>query len=295
MQIRCFYFIFKHRVGQEFGVFFGRCFKPLRISAELIGVKKWTFQQKKWTCNVCIAALLTDCDISTYCVPPGSESKSSYLSNLIACSIFLFINSPSGQRLHPVQNSVSLPLARSLSLCQCDQFLYFLLWSGWAEYQNRICFRALSVSQQQQQQQQRQQPWGRHTAAKMSAGDVVCKGWLIKSPPEKKLKRFVSSTLVRVLCLEDECQAVLLCLRVLWCRMKIQTYTDLYVCLASVFPYHLPHLCYSVSVLCACVVTAATYYGNNIPPTADILVYIWLYAIAYIKSFGCFVVVGVMW
>ncbi|XP_058482474.1 GRB2-associated-binding protein 3 isoform X2 [Solea solea] len=28
------------------------------------------------------------------------------------------------------------------------------------------------------------------SAVKMSAGDVVCKGWLIKSPPEKKLKRF---------------------------------------------------------------------------------------------------------
>ncbi|XP_018548076.2 GRB2-associated-binding protein 3 isoform X1 [Lates calcarifer] len=29
-----------------------------------------------------------------------------------------------------------------------------------------------------------------HSAVKMSAGDVVCFGWLIKSPPEKKLKRF---------------------------------------------------------------------------------------------------------
>ncbi|XP_010748327.2 GRB2-associated-binding protein 3 isoform X2 [Larimichthys crocea] len=29
-----------------------------------------------------------------------------------------------------------------------------------------------------------------HSAVKMSAGDVVCTGWLIKSPPEKKLKRF---------------------------------------------------------------------------------------------------------
>ncbi|XP_070838685.1 GRB2-associated-binding protein 3 isoform X2 [Chaetodon trifascialis] len=28
------------------------------------------------------------------------------------------------------------------------------------------------------------------SAVKMSAGDVVCAGWLIKSPPEKKLKRF---------------------------------------------------------------------------------------------------------
>ncbi|XP_042288232.1 GRB2-associated-binding protein 3 isoform X1 [Thunnus albacares] len=28
------------------------------------------------------------------------------------------------------------------------------------------------------------------SAVKMSAGDVVCTGWLIKSPPEKKLKRF---------------------------------------------------------------------------------------------------------
>lgn len=28
---------------------------------------------------------------------------------------------------------------------------------------------------------------------KMSSGDVVCTGWLIKSPPEKKLKRYVSA------------------------------------------------------------------------------------------------------
>lgn len=27
----------------------------------------------------------------------------------------------------------------------------------------------------------------------MSSGDVVCTGWLIKSPPEKKLKRYVSA------------------------------------------------------------------------------------------------------
>jgi len=34
-----------------------------------------------------------------------------------------------------------------------------------------------------------------HTdAAAMSADDVVCTGWLIKSPPEKKLKRFVSES-----------------------------------------------------------------------------------------------------
>ncbi|CAG02982.1 unnamed protein product [Tetraodon nigroviridis] len=33
----------------------------------------------------------------------------------------------------------------------------------------------------------------------MSAGDVVCTGWLIKSPPEKKLKRFVSRSVYQIL------------------------------------------------------------------------------------------------
>ncbi|KAL7838827.1 hypothetical protein AOLI_G00272310 [Acnodon oligacanthus] len=28
------------------------------------------------------------------------------------------------------------------------------------------------------------------SGAEMSAGDVVCTGWLVKSPPEKKLKRY---------------------------------------------------------------------------------------------------------
>lgn len=38
-----------------------------------------------------------------------------------------------------------------------------------------------------------------HSAVKMSAGDVVCTGWLIKSPPEKKLKRFVSRSIYQIL------------------------------------------------------------------------------------------------
>lgn len=38
-----------------------------------------------------------------------------------------------------------------------------------------------------------------HSAVKMSAGDVVCTGWLIKSPPEKKLKRFVSRNIYQIL------------------------------------------------------------------------------------------------
>lgn len=38
-----------------------------------------------------------------------------------------------------------------------------------------------------------------HSAVKMSAGDVVCTGWLIKSPPEKKLKRFVSRSIHQIL------------------------------------------------------------------------------------------------
>lgn len=31
--------------------------------------------------------------------------------------------------------------------------------------------------------------------AEMSGGDVVCSGWLRKSPPEKKLRRYVSALL----------------------------------------------------------------------------------------------------
>lgn len=32
------------------------------------------------------------------------------------------------------------------------------------------------------------------SGGKMSSGDVVCTGWLIKSPPERKLKRYVSAS-----------------------------------------------------------------------------------------------------
>lgn len=44
-------------------------------------------------------------------------------------------------------------------------------------------------------------------AADMSGGDVMCSGWLRKSPPEKKLRRYVSSlSIIRVLLV-----AVVLC------------------------------------------------------------------------------------
>ncbi|MGH0152420.1 UNVERIFIED_CONTAM: hypothetical protein FKN15_049182 [Acipenser sinensis] len=33
----------------------------------------------------------------------------------------------------------------------------------------------------------------------MSGGDVVCSGWLRKSPPEKKLRRYASTTLLNIL------------------------------------------------------------------------------------------------
>lgn len=35
---------------------------------------------------------------------------------------------------------------------------------------------------------------------KMSGGDVVCSGWLRKSPPEKKLRRYVSTVLIVFKC-----------------------------------------------------------------------------------------------
>lgn len=34
----------------------------------------------------------------------------------------------------------------------------------------------------------------------MSGGDVVCSGWLRKSPPEKKLRRYVSYILILFKC-----------------------------------------------------------------------------------------------
>lgn len=123
----------------------------------------------------------------------------------------------------------------------------------------------------------------------MSAGDVVCKGWLIKSPPEKKLKRFVSRsthrTLVYVLCQEDECQAVVLslvfmrvcvcmCVYVcmLRCRMKIKRYTDLYVCLVSVsFISPTSSLVQVTLLLRVGVVIAVMCFSNNTPLTADVL------------------------
>lgn len=34
----------------------------------------------------------------------------------------------------------------------------------------------------------------------MSGGDVVCSGWLRKSPPEKKLRRYVSALYILICC-----------------------------------------------------------------------------------------------
>lgn len=94
----------------------------------------------------------------------------------------------------------------------------------------------LSVSQQQQQHSRAAAAAAAvrttRSAVKMSAGDVVCTGWLIKSPPEKKLKRFVSMSthwaLVYVLWQWKEYQFLLMrlvfvypCVSVLRCGMMI--------------------------------------------------------------------------
>ncbi len=44
----------------------------------------------------------------------------------------------------------------------------------------------------------------------MSGGDVVCSGWLRKSPPEKKLRRFVSNVLILFKCTDSVVTAGLL-------------------------------------------------------------------------------------
>lgn len=73
---------------------------------------------------------------------------------------------------------------------RCCEFLL----SVFGGVEHRILTAFLSVCNQQRTHT--------HTdAAAMSAGDVVCTGWLIKSPPEKKLKRFVSKSPVS----EREC------------------------------------------------------------------------------------------
>lgn len=40
---------------------------------------------------------------------------------------------------------------------------------------------------------QRERERASEEGADMSGGDVVCSGWLRKSPPEKKLRRYVSA------------------------------------------------------------------------------------------------------
>lgn len=44
----------------------------------------------------------------------------------------------------------------------------------------------------------------------MSGGDVVCSGWLRKSPPEKKLRRYVSNVLILFKCTDSVVTAGLL-------------------------------------------------------------------------------------
>ncbi|XP_070700376.1 GRB2-associated-binding protein 3 isoform X2 [Pempheris klunzingeri] len=75
-------------------------------------------------------------------------------------------------------------------LCQCDQFLDFLLleWLGLNTRTQDMLRSALSFTEAAAEAAAAVRTT--RSAVKMSAGDVVCTGWLIKSPPEKKLKRF---------------------------------------------------------------------------------------------------------
>lgn len=102
--------------------------------------------------------------------------------------------------------SFALPFSVSLSRCQCDQFSWLPSF-GVARLNTRtqdMLRSALSFSTAAAAEAAAAGVRTTHSAVKMSAGDVVCTGWLIKSPPEKKLKRFVSRsthrTLVYVLC-----------------------------------------------------------------------------------------------
>ena len=138
---------------------------------------------------------------------------------------------PRGQKLHPLEKhkhiiiSYSLPFSASVSpslppsLCLSPSlsplslslslsvinFLTSSFWSGYAEYQNTgyasQCsqFHSSSSSSSSSNSSSSREERTTRSAVKMSAGDVVCTGWLIKSPPEKKLKRFVSRSTHRTL------------------------------------------------------------------------------------------------
>ncbi|XP_037323705.2 GRB2-associated-binding protein 3 isoform X2 [Pungitius pungitius] len=84
--------------------------------------------------------------------------------------------------------SLSFSLSLSLFLCKCDAFS-LLPPFGVARLNTRtqdMLDSALSSTAAAAAAVVRTT----RSAVEMSAGDVVCTGWLIKSPPEKKLKRF---------------------------------------------------------------------------------------------------------
>lgn len=94
------------------------------------------------------------------------------------------------------------PPSRSLSsLCslvcffffQRDQWLDFLLWhyQCWGAQKFDWCYSVFT--RHRNYQVTHRIASARRSVDKMSAEDVVFTGWLIKSPPEKKLKRYVST------------------------------------------------------------------------------------------------------
>lgn len=56
---------------------------------------------KKQITDVCTAGLIIECDKATY-VCHQSVSLNPHICQILSDSVFLFINSPSGQELHPV-------------------------------------------------------------------------------------------------------------------------------------------------------------------------------------------------
>lgn len=99
-----------------------------------------------------------------------SQITYKYKNTLSPPTLCLFLLSLSFFLSHPVPG-------------RCCEFLL----SVFGGVEHRILTAFLSVCNQQR-------TYTHTDAAAMSAGDVVCTGWLIKSPPEKKLKRFVSKS-----------------------------------------------------------------------------------------------------
>lgn len=124
----------------------------------------------------------------------NSKSVVCMLSSSVQVSLRLHRNA--SRSLPLLSQSLSL----SPSLCQCVVSLlpsFCLCW---------IPEHTGCASQCSQFHSSSSSSWTDDSAVTMSAGVVVCTGWLVKSPPEKKLKRFVSISRHHTLVLWTLCQ-----------------------------------------------------------------------------------------